>query len=249
MPTQNVQVAGTRSPEMNLTLPRSRRWFYTAIGLVITAIVFIGFARTFYLKAWFHTSPLTMRLHLHGFALSTWLVLFLVQACLIAAHRRTLHMRLGIAGSILAAIAVATTYAAAFESAAHGRAQNQYIALSRLYSSIELATLFGLFVAAGIVFRKRPEIHKRLMILAMLAVVGPGAHRAVVLIAGHSMRDPHILVIAVLLVGALIYDRRTRGTLHPVLLWGGILLIALQMTRGFVGGSELWQQIGNRLIS
>jgi hypothetical protein len=234
---------------MNLTLPRSRHWFYTAIGLVITAVVFIGFARTYYLKAWFDPSPLTVRLHLHGFALSAWLVLFLVQACLIAAHRRTVHIRLGIAGAILAAVAVATTYAAGFESAAHGRAQNQHIALSRLYSSIELATLFGLFVGAGIVFRKRPEIHKRLMVLAMLAVVGPGAHRAVVLIAGHFMRDPHILVIAVLLVGALIYDWHTRGTPHPVLLWGGILLIALQLTRQFVGGSELWQQIGNWLIS
>ena len=75
-----------------------------------------------------HESALTVRLHLHGFALSAWLVLFLVQAGLIAAHRRTLHMRLGIAGAILAALAVATTYAAGFEAAAHGRAQNQYIA-------------------------------------------------------------------------------------------------------------------------
>ena len=249
MSKQNVEVAGIRSPELKLNLPRGRHWFYTAIGLAITAIVFIGFARTYYLKAWFDPSPLTLRLHLHGFALSAWLVLFLVQAWLVAAHRRTVHMRLGIAGAILAAVAVVTTYAAGLESAAHRGAQNHFVAVSRLYSTIELATLFGLFVAAGIIFRRRPEIHKRLMVLAMLAVVGPGAHRAVVLIVGHSMRDAHILVIAVLLTVALGYDWRTRGTPHPVLLWGGILLIALQLTRQLVGGSELWQQIGNWLIS
>ena len=62
---------------MNFTLPRNRDWFYITIGLVVTAIVFIGFARTYYLKAWFGTGPLTARLHLHGFALSAWLVLFL----------------------------------------------------------------------------------------------------------------------------------------------------------------------------
>lgn len=243
------QIAGIRRPKMNLTLPRSRDWFYITIGLVVTAIVFVGFARTYYLKAWFNTSSLTVRLHLHGFALSAWLVLFLIQTGLIAAHRRTLHMRLGIAGAILAALAVVTTYAAGFEAAAHGRAQNQLTAFSRLYSTIELATLFGLFVAGGIVFRKRPEIHKRLMILAMLAVVGPGAHRAVVLIAGHFMRDPHILVIAILLVGCLIYDWRTRGAPHPVVLWGGALLIGLQLTRQFVGGSSLWQHIASWLLN
>jgi hypothetical protein len=134
---------------------------------------------------------------------------------------------------------VATTYAASFEAAA----------LGRLYSGLQLATMFGLFVAAGIVFRKRPETHKRLMLLAMLAAVGPGAHRAVTLIAGHVVRDPHIWVIAVLLAGALGDDWRTRGRPHPVLLWGGVLLIALQLTRRLVGGSELWQQIGNWLIS
>ena len=234
---------------MNLTLPRRRNWFYAAMGLVVTAIVFIGFSRTYYLKAWFHPGPLTVRLHLHGFALSAWLVLFLTQTLLIGTHRRTLHMRLGIAGAILAALAVATTYAAGLEAATFAVAKNDPTALARLYSTFELATLFGLFVAAGIVFRKRPEIHRRLMVLAMLAVVGPGANRAVVLIVGHVVRDPHILVIAVLLVGALLYDWCTRGTPHPVLFWGGALLIALQLTRRFVGGSDVWQHVGNWLIS
>lgn len=233
---------------MNLALSRSRYWFSTAMGLAVIGIVIVGFARTYYLKAFFDTGPLTLRLHLHGFALSAWLVLFLVQARLIATHRRTLHMRLGIAGAILAALAVTTTYAAAFEFAAHGVAQDAHEAVSRLYSSLELGALFGLFVAAGIVFRRRPEIHKRLMVLAMLAVVGPGAHRAVTLIVGHGAPHSHVVVIAVLLGIALVYDWRTRGTPHPVLLWGGVLLIALQLTRRLVGGSDLWQQIGSWLI-
>jgi hypothetical protein len=234
---------------MNLTLPRSRNWFPTAIGLAVIGIVIVGFSRTYYLKAFFDTDPLTVRLHLHGFALSAWLVLFLVQARLIATHRRALHMRLGIAGAILAALAVATTYAVAFEFAANGVAQDAHTAVSRLYSSLQLATLFGLFVAAGIAFRRRPEIHKRLMVLAMLAVVGPGAHRAVTLIVGQGAPHSHVPVIAVLLASALVYDWRTRGTPHPVLLYGGVLLIALQLTRRIVGGSDLWQQIGSWLIS
>ena len=57
MPKQNVQLAGIQSPEMNLALPRSRHWFYTTFGLVVIAIVVIGFSRTYYLKAWFDASP------------------------------------------------------------------------------------------------------------------------------------------------------------------------------------------------
>ena len=86
------------------------------------------------------------------------------------------------------------------------------------------------------------------MVLAMLAAVGPGAHRAVTLIAGHIVRDPHIWVIAILLVGALAYDWRTRGTHHPTLFWGGALLIALQMTRRLVGGTDAWQHLGSWLL-
>jgi hypothetical protein len=234
---------------MNSTLAGSRPWFPTAIGLAVTGIVIAGFSRTYYFKAFFDTRPLTARLHLHGFFLSAWLVLFLVQTLLIASHRRRLHMRLGIAGAVLAALAVITTYAAAFESAAHAAVQNAPMAISRLYSSVELAALFGLFVAAGIVFRRRPEIHKRLMVLAMLAVVGPGAHRAVALIAGSAAPHSHVVVIDVLLAGCLLYDWRTRGIPHPLLLWGGAVLIALQWSRRLVGGSELWQKLGSWLIS
>jgi hypothetical protein len=248
MPEPNAEIAGIRSLESNPAPRRRRLWFYTIFALVVIAIVVIGFSRTYYLKAWFDEPALTVRLQLHGFALSAWLALFLVQAGLVAAHRRSLHKRLGIAGAVLAGLAVATTYAAVFEAAALAVAQGRPTALARLYSGVELATMFGLFVAAGIVFRQRPEIHKRFMILAMLAAVGPGAHRAVMLIAGDVVRDPHIWVIAGLLAGALAYDWRTRGRPHPILFWGGTLLIALQVTRRYVGATDLWFQIGTWLL-
>lgn len=77
---------------MNSTLARSRSWFSTSIGLAVMGIVIVGFSRTYYLKPLFHTRPLTLRLQVHGFFLSAWLVLFLLQALLIAKHRYALHM-------------------------------------------------------------------------------------------------------------------------------------------------------------
>jgi hypothetical protein len=244
-----MQSLSGRSAPVNVTTFDSRKWFPVAMGLVVVGIVIVGFARTYYFKEFFGTRPLTLRLHLHGFVLSAWLLLFVLQAWLIAVHRRALHMRLGIAGAVLAILVVATTYAVAFEFAANEVVRNAPMAVSRLYSSLQLATLFGLFVGAGVVFRSRPEIHRSFMVLAMLALMGPGAHRAVTLLVGHSSPHSHVLVIGVLLVNCLVYDWRRRGTPHPVLLWGGVLLVMLQLTRRLVGGSEVWQEIGRWLIS
>jgi hypothetical protein len=108
--------------------------------------------------------------------------------------------------------------------------------------------MFGLFVGLGAAFRKHPEIHKRFMLLATIAAIGPGVTRAVVLLLGHPIRDSHIAVESALLLLAVFHDWRTRGRPHWILVGGGLLLIVSQATRRLVGGSEAWAQIGNWLI-
>jgi hypothetical protein len=233
---------------MKMTLqPAGTRRFYTFIGLAMAAIVIVGFARTFYLRAWFDVAPLTLRLHLHGMALTLWVVLFVVQTRVIAVGRRRLHMRLGTAGVALAAFAIATTYAAGIEAVRLG-AERGGFGIERLYSNVLVLTLFALFVGLGTAFRKRPELHKAFMLLAMIAAIGPAVTRAVVLILGLGIRDSHIPVEFALVASALFHHWQTRRRLHWVLLCGGALLIALQATRRVVGGSELWTQVGNWLI-
>jgi hypothetical protein len=233
---------------MKMTMqPGGTRRFYTFIGLAMAAIVIVGFSRTFYLRGWFDVAPLTPRLHLHGVALTLWVVLFVVQTRLIAVGQRRLHMSLGVAGVALAAIACATTYAAAIEAVQLGVARGG-IGVDRLYSSVLVLTLFASFVGLGAAFRKRAELHKAFMLLAMIAAIGPAVTRAVVFVLGLGIRDSHIFVESALVVSALFHHWQTRRRLHWVLLCGGVLLIALQATRRVVGGSEMWTQIGNWLI-
>jgi hypothetical protein len=233
---------------MDMTMqPGGSRRFYPLIALAMAAIVVIGFFRSFYLRAWFEAAPLTLRLHLHGATLTLWVILFVVQARLIAAGRRRLHRGLGIGGVALAAIAIATTYAAAIESVRLG-VELGGIGIGRLYSNVLLLTLFGAFVGLGAAFRKRPEIHTAFMLLAMIAAIGPAVTRAVALILGPGIRDSHIPVESALVLSALLYHWRTRRQLHWVLLCGGVLLIATQATRRMVGDSEPWAQIGGWLV-
>jgi hypothetical protein len=66
------------------------------MAAAVAVAVFIGFAPTFYLRYRFNPDKgLSILLHVHGFALSAWIVLFLVQTILIARGSPILHRRLG----------------------------------------------------------------------------------------------------------------------------------------------------------
>ena len=58
--------------------------FYGLVALVLAALVFTGFARSFYLRAWFDVPPITRLLELHGLLFSAWFGLYVVQTRLIA---------------------------------------------------------------------------------------------------------------------------------------------------------------------
>jgi hypothetical protein len=233
---------------MNLSVARDRSHLYGLTGLAIFVIALIGFSRTYYLRTWFDVPPLTMRLHLHGLVLTFWLVLFPVQSMLISVGRRSLHRRLGFAGVGLAAAVIVATYMTAIEAARLDGRRGGITAADRLYSTIVILVLFGVFVAVGTLFRKRPHIHKPSMLLATIAIVGPAVTRATVLLLGRGIRDPHVFVMSALLLAAVISDWRTRGRPHWWLVCGGSVLMASQVTRRLIGGTDAWDLIGNWLI-
>ena len=116
-----------------------------------------------------------------GLPFTLWVVLFVVRTRLIALGHRRLHQALGIAGVALAAIAIATTYAAGIEAVRLGVERGGF-GIERLYSNVLVLTLFALFLGLGTAFRKRPELHKAFMLLAMIAAIGPAVTRAVVVL-------------------------------------------------------------------
>jgi|SRR5882724_10284577 len=85
--------------------PRSRL-FYVFAAVVIAAIIFAGFARTFYLHSYFAKSHLAPVLLVHGFVFTSWIVLWIVQTSLVAADRTDIHRRLGVFGGVLAALMI-----------------------------------------------------------------------------------------------------------------------------------------------
>src|SRR5262245_21347539 len=94
---------------------------------------------------------------------------------------------------------------------------------------------FGVLVAAGLWYRHRAEIHKRLMLLAMVPILIDPILHLVGHVAGRwptlrGMGTPISTAATLLLLSAsAIYDWWSRRRIHPVSFWVPILLFVWQI--------------------
>ena len=82
----------------------AERRYYGGMAVAMLASVFIGFARSFYLRAWFPSWPRPSEpvFYVHGVLFTAWMLLLVGQALLVGARRVDIHRRLGWAGAVLA---------------------------------------------------------------------------------------------------------------------------------------------------
>ncbi len=156
--------------------PRHLYWY---AALAIAALVFTGFARSYYLRVFFHARAITLLLHAHGILMSAWVALFVTQALLIARRRPDLHRRLGVAGAALAPLIVvigSLTVAAAIR---RRFPEAGALRFGRLFVEFDGLSLwvFGALACAALAWRRGPDVHKRLMLTATVALLPPAVGR------------------------------------------------------------------------
>jgi hypothetical protein len=113
------------------------------------------------------------------------------------------------------------------------------------FVGVVTVTAFAVLVALGVAFRRRAGLHKRFMLLSMIATVGPATGRLIGLVgAGKYGLAIYMSVIAAFTMCCLVYDWRRNRVVHPVFAVGGLVLVLLWPVRYWVAGSEAWQPIG-----
>ena len=229
---------------------RHRR-FYMVMGVVAILVAAAGFGRSFY-GVMTGTKTLTLLVHLHAAVFSAWLVLYLVQAGLVATGRTAVHRRLGIVGVALAVAVVGIGYPTAITAARHGYdLDNTGDPLRYLVFTLGDLVSFTILVPVALWYRKRPEVHKRLM---LLITVGPMMSAALVhvwlpLPNKEAQQPLFVASMAALLFAGAVYDRLTLGRFHPVSLWVAVALFVWGVLRAAViGPSETWHQFAAWLI-
>ena len=198
--------------------PFRERIFYSGIALTFGLCVFVGFSRTYYLKALFGTPHLSWLAHLHGAVFTAWTVFFLCQVALVAAGRTDLHRQIGKAGAVLGVGIVMMGAAITLHAMHAGYASGRPRIAALLINGFMNLFLFSVFLGAGLIFRRKKEIHKRLMVLAMLSLIIPAIAR---------MPIPHYLIGWVIFAFSLtgvVYDVIVLRRVHLTSILGALLI-------------------------
>jgi hypothetical protein len=249
-PMQSLQVSlGVRGSDA------SEPPFATALALAMIVVACAGF-----LPSILHTAgrraPLSPLAAAHGIVFFAWLVVFLVQARLVATRHIALHRRVGLAAAFVLALMVPLAYENTVSMVRRGfdLSGDLHIDHDPIYESVfpfgDLLT-FTLLVATAIAYRRRPEVHKRFMLFGNIALMGaPLAH-----FIGHVARlaamPAAIIVVPISLFLLSVVAREYLHTrkVHPLTLaLAAAMLISGPLRAGLIGPSATWHRFASWLV-
>lgn len=235
----------------------ARSRFYVWMAGVSVLVAFGLFAPTYWLQIPARTFTGSPLLHLHGLLFSAWTLFFLSQTLLAASGRTESHRAWGMLGIALATAMLFSGLATAILAMKGGiAAGNGDTARAFAIVPVSAMVIFAGFVAAAIARIKRPESHKRLMLLATVSIlqapldriffalqagIAPGLRPGSVPPPPPEATLPSGLITIVLILVAVTYDWRTRGRPHTVYVVGGAIVAAAIFLRIPLGDTAAWQ--------
>ncbi|MEP6704114.1 MAG: hypothetical protein ABJB34_04860 [Acidobacteriota bacterium] len=228
------------------------RRFFLAVAILFPVVALIGFAPTYYLKPFFDTPPIPrFVVHLHGFLMAAWILLFIVQVYFIRSRRIKTHQRLGLMSIALAVAIFATGLVTAISAAKYGSNSTppgisplEFLVVP-FFDMIVFAILFG----AAVYYRRNGPDHKRLMLLTVLNFLPPAVARFPLGLT--AMFGPlwFFGVPDLLALVFVIVDTWRNKKLNKVFLAGTVFLIASHWLRLPFASSETWLSFATWLTS
>ena len=221
--------------------PAAFRWrldraFFTGLSVLMVLAVFVGFSRSYYLKGLYGTPSLPTLFHIHGLLFTAWMALLVAQTGLVASRRVPAHRRLGVVGGVLAALMTAAALAMTIDLARRSAAAPTTDGLAFVIVPFFTIVVFPVLVGTALFYRRKPDIHKRLMLIATLELTTAGVAR----IPGAGSMPLFFVLTDVGLAAILAYDLISRRRPHPATVWGGLFLIVTQIVRTSAGGTPAW---------
>ncbi len=213
---------------------RSR--LFLIFGLLGVAVALIGFAKTFFLPVLTGTFRAPPIVYLHGALLFGWVGFFVVQAWLVHSRRLRLHRRIGWSGAAIAVGVIASTISVAVLASRRNVAAGNIVqAEAELLVVLIEMLVFGLLIGAALALRRKSETHKRLMLLALIASLGPAwfRFRHYFPEIGNPVFVYSLLIADSLIVIAALVDLKRTGQIHSVYWLVGTLLVLIHLLEVF----------------
>ena len=226
---------------------KADRVFFPAMVALLLATVLFGFAKTYFL-AGMVAAPLPNKLiHIHGAVFTLWMVLLIVQTGFISAHKVQWHMKLGLFGFGWAVLMVVLGSLAAVDALRRGEGPLGLDPVSFFVIPTTSIVLFAFFTLMAYRARKKPEAHKRLIMIATIGIMDAAVGRwPIALFQQHPpMQD---LVPFGFLLLMVAYDLFNLHRFSKTTLWAGALLMAVHLTRVPLGLSHPWHAMVSHLL-
>lgn len=219
------------------------RLFYTGAGLFVAIVTFTGFAQSYYLSRWLeppaNAPRITALLAIHAAVFTAWVTLMVVQPMLIALKNRKLHRKLGYAGAGIAASMVIFGNLAAIAAMDGG-----FVGFGDPHAFYAIPFFdinsFAVVVALAVLWRNRAETHKRLILLANVAILSAAVARIPLPAVQAGAPFTFILLPFLIVVAGAFYDKFSRGRIHPIWIWGGAGLLVAKLIPLPLMGSGAW---------
>ena len=226
----------------------SSRRPYIAISLLVAAIALAGFWPKYFSKMAVLAPDSPWFIHIHAAVFSAWIAIFFAQAWLAANGRLRLHRRLGKLFFPYGIIVIFVGWLTALQIFWGRVAEGDYpAARNGLYVPFTDLLFFAPVLLAAWIYRTRPEIHKRLIVVATTVLLIAGAHRFILNYVGSPPSVPLVLLLwlSPVLVG-MASDWIKSRHVHPVYLIG-IAIVLLMKFRPRWQESEPWNAFASFL--
>jgi len=223
------------------------RYFYLFASLLIAAIVVWGFSHTVDQNL-FHASPARPPLlWFHGAAFSAWVLFYIFQSALVRTRNVKLHRLFGWFGAALAAAMVVLGCVIAVIMA-----RFDWFTLHEpgtdVFLSVPLGDMlvFGPLVALAILWRRKPELHRRLLFIATCCLLDAAFGR------NDFIYEHNLLFVcldAVILLG-VVRDLLVDRSVHAVYRIAFPVLIAWQALMVYLwrGAPAWWHTVTSRIV-
>ena len=143
------------------------KYFYLFASLLIAVIVVCGFSRTVNDNLFHASPPRPLLLWFHGAVFSSWVLFFIFQSVLVRTRNVKVHRFLGWFGAALAAIMVVLGCVIGVVMARFDWYTLHYPGTD-VFLSVPFGDMleFGPCVALAIWWRRKPDLHRRLIFIA-----------------------------------------------------------------------------------
>lgn len=236
------------------------RLFYAAAAGLMVLILLTGF-RHFFFKGQSHpgreiTPPIRTLIIVHGVSMSAWVLLFLGQSLLITTSRYRVHMLVGRIATVFAASILVSGLMLTVRSAQvmppdfvlWGMTGKQFMTVP--FFSI---LLFAGMVAFAVWHRRRPEIHRPMMLFATLNALGAATGRTDVfnqLYQGTAWERVFGPSLTMLVIGAVLVLAKwilTRSfDRWFAISYGAVLIVSLLMVQ--IARTDAWDRFAGFLL-